>query len=242
MIRIKANTRELETYLQGLIKDQLPFALSLATNTLAEEFVEVEQQGIELRFTVRRPNYILSSVQRTRGTKAAPEVRAFIDPERDILAKFELGGRRIPHPFGSRTVLGSWAIPVYLNATKEDGTINPSLLPSNLGLSTMRRLGKFGATEFKRARVSKRAGQSPGLRGKRRTFVIPPGTSPGLPGGGIFRRVGPGRRDIEALFLLKPSVPIPPSLEFERTGKRVADEQWENHMTDALDRALKSAR
>lgn len=232
MIAVEARTREVENYLQGLIRDQLPFALSLGLNLLGQDFVETEQKGIELRFTVRRRGYILPSVKMQRGKKGAPDVRAYIDPERDILAKFELGGVRHPPPFSPRTVMGSWAIPIYLQATTEAGVIRQAYLPSNLGLASARRLGSEGSTEFTRA----------GLKGKRKTFVIPPGRSIGLPGGGIFRRTGRGRRDIEALYLLKPTVPIPPLLEFEKTGKQVAESKWFTHMTAALERALQTAR
>lgn len=223
----------MERYLEGLVRDQLPFALSLALNNLGIQFVVIQQNGIEMRFNIRRPNYILPTVKMTRGTKQNPDVRTFIDPERDILAKFEVGGVKRPGAFGSRVVMGSIAIPIDHRATNDDGTIRMAMLPSNLGLASVRRLStKDSATELSRA----------GLKGARRTFVIPPGRSPGLPSGGIMQRIGPGRRDLALLFVLKPTIPIPAMLKFEETGKRVADEHWSVHMTNALERALATAR
>lgn len=232
MIRVQAKTEETSRYLEGLIRDQLPFALSLGLNNLGIQFVEIQQIGIETRFTIRRPGYILPSVKMTRGTKQKPEVRVFIDPERDILAKFELGGVKRPGSFGSRVVMGSIAIPVDHRATNEDGSIRMAMLPSNLGLAAARRLGKDGSTQLSRA----------GMKGKRRTFVIPPGRSFGLPSGAIMQRIGPGKRDLALLFVLKPKIPIPPILEFEKTGKRVAEQHWPVHMSAAVEKALATAR
>lgn len=235
-IRVEAKTRQAERFLEGLVKDQLPFALSLGLNMLGNDFVQEEKRGIALRFTIRRPSFILPSVKMQRGTKASPNVLAFIDPDQSILAKFELGGRRTAAAVGSlgtgRTVLGSIAIPQYLSATDKSGVVRQSLLPSNLGLAQARRLDKkSGRTEITRA----------GMKGKRRTFVIAPDRSFGLPDGGIFQRVGRGRRDIRLLFVLKPSVPVPPILQFEQTGKQVAEERWKPNMDVALQRALDTA-
>ena len=232
MFKVTADTEPMSRYLERLVRDQFPFALSLGLNLMGKDFVVQEKLGIEMRFTIRRPAFIRPSVQMTPGKKSNPDVRVFINPDRDILAKFELGGRKLAAPFGGRVVQGSIAIPQYLNATDQTGVVRQSLLPSNLGLASARRLSKTsGATELTRA----------GMRGKRRTFVIAPGRSLGLPDGGIFQRIGRGRRDLRLLFVLKPSVPIPPRLEFEKTGKQVAQDRWPVHMEVALQRALDTA-
>lgn len=238
MLTIAAETRAMERYLDGMVRDQLPFAVSLGVNNLARAFQEAEKQGIEERFIVRR-RWVLTHVRFDRvdrSTKQQPQATVRLeDPSSvfaggSLLAKFEFGGVKLATEEGkSFPGIGKQlAIPIDA-PTGASGVVPLAYSPTSLGLAQFR-IGAKGSFHG-----------TPALRGKRRTFVIMPGTSTSFPSGGIFQRTGPGPRDLKLLFVLKPRVPIPARLEFYETAQRIADEQWEQHFNEALERALKTA-
>lgn len=239
MLGIKAHTQDTERYLAGLAKDQYPFATSKGLNDLAFAFTGAQKAGIEERFTVRR-KWVLGHVRFDAGDRSTKtrlkatvrmEDQSSVFAGRSLLAKFERGGRKLASESGKNFpgIGKQLAIPIDA-PTDASGVVQRAFNPTSLGLAEFRRgaKGSFHGT--------------PALRGKRRTFVIPPDRSFGLPHGGIMQRTGPGPRDVRLLFVFKPSVPVPPLLEFALTAQRVVDEEAQEIFRAAWELALRTAR
>lgn len=235
-IGIKENTVDVDRYLAGLAKDQFPFAISKGLNDLASAFSIAQKQGIQERFTVRRP-WVYGHVRfdaEDRSTKTRPvAIVRLEDPGsafagHSLLSKFEQGGRKLAQESGKNFpgIGRQLAIPIDA-PTDASGVVQKAYAPTSLGLAAFQASkGSFHG--------------SPALRGKRRTFVIPPDRSIGLPHGGILQRVGKNR--LRLLFVFKPSVPVPPLLEFHLTAQRVTDQRAERLFADAWELALRTAR
>lgn len=96
MINIQVDASKALSYLQRL-SQQAPFATSRALNAVANHAQADIRQGIQQRFTLRRPQFVLNTVKinrEDRATKTKLDVTVRIDPERNILAKFEKGGTK----------------------------------------------------------------------------------------------------------------------------------------------------
>lgn len=96
MIQIKVDASEALTYLQR-VSQQAPFAVSLALNRVANHAQSAVRDGIKRTYTLRREQYVLNTVKINREDRARKDkldTILRIDPERDLLAKFEEGGTK----------------------------------------------------------------------------------------------------------------------------------------------------
>lgn len=85
--------------LDELGKRQIPFAISMALNRTAEDGQAAVRERLGGEFTLRRKDYIDRTIKienRDRATKTKPFVIVGVDPTRNVLAKFELGGAKTP--------------------------------------------------------------------------------------------------------------------------------------------------
>jgi hypothetical protein len=115
-VEVTVESRAVRDMLKGL-ESQAPFAMSLALNNTANDVQAAIRKGVQSRFTLRRPDFILNTVKIAkdeRATKAKQEVTVHIDPTRNILAKFEEGGEKRPRE-GTHL-----AIPVAIKRNKND--------------------------------------------------------------------------------------------------------------------------
>lgn len=184
---------------------QVPYALSNALNDTGKLFQYRQRAHMATIFTERRKDWVDKNVKIThfatkRELYATVKIEAPGDPSRsDILAKFERD--RVKRPIQGSTT----AIPVEAMRART-GVIRKG-----------ERIGAIGP-------FTQGAGRLIG-KGNKRTFMLD------LGGGkkGIFQRVGAGSRkargihgplpkgrdrNLKLLFLLKPSTPITPNLEF----------------------------
>lgn len=107
---------------------QIPFATAKAINDTLKQAQEAVRHGIEQRFTLRRPQWVLRTVKINRGdfaTKRKLEGKLQIDPNRDVLAKFERGG--IKRPQEGRHL----AVPIEAKRTGS-GVVSRAQLPKKL--------------------------------------------------------------------------------------------------------------
>lgn len=224
MISIKVDATATRSALRSLFADQLPFATMRAINETAKQFQEEQRRGMQQRFTVRRPQFVLRAVKISPfATKQRLEARIAIDPpggqaRADILTKFEEGGTKTPRT-GARI-----AIPDQARRTKA-GVVSRTQRPSAFDFQP------HGTFVFSRsARV---------MVGKRRTVLI---RQPGGRGV-ILQRVGRGRAsELRALYVFRPHVPIDQLLEFEETAFRVVRERWSENFEAAFARAIATAK
>jgi len=77
------------------------------------------------------------------------------------------------------------------------------------------------------------------LKGEKRTFIL----EPGFMRGGIFQRVGRGRRStVRRLYLFTRAVPIAPDLRFSQTAMRISKTRFTRNFQQAFLEALRTAR
>lgn len=78
----------------------LKFGASVALNRTADDAQTAIRDTLPGRFTLRRPDFILRTIYRQPGldfaSKTKLEAGVRIHPERNYLAKFEAGGRKLP--------------------------------------------------------------------------------------------------------------------------------------------------
>jgi len=219
-VSIVLDPEELVTHLDDYARRQLPFARALAVNAVAFAFQEAQQQGLEGRFRLRRATFVKRGIyfpreQRADYRKGEIVATVSIEPKRDFLAKYEQGGWKTPRS-GSRL-----AIPIDARRTKADI------------VSASDRIGALGL------RVHGRGPLATVGRGLKRTFSIryPDGR------GFIFRRVGRGKRSqVKLLYVFRPRVVLPPSLQFHETALETARTRFIPAFVEAFERAMRTAR
>lgn len=204
MIQIQVDARDALTYLQR-VSQQAPFAVSLALNKVANHAQSAVRDGIKRTYTLRREQFVLNTVKINREDRARKDkldaiVR--IDPERNILAKFEEGGTK----------------------TARDGR-NIAIPTTNVRRNKADILQR---SQRPRALLDSRAA------GKGKVFKTDKG---------IFQRVGArGASVVRALFLLRSTVRVRPTLNFKRNATDAVQRTWRDEMTAAFVRAEQTAR
>lgn len=208
--------------LDDLAMRQVPFALSLAINAVAQDVEAEQQEHVARSFTLRRPTFVLNQIMMRRTDFARKDsliATVRINPDRDLLSKFEDQGERRPQYAGH-----ALAVPIEAKRSKQD-IVQNSMRPRALHLTILpNAIGGVGAQVAK---------------GLKRTFLIQ--KSDGT--GGIYQRQGRGKgSSVHLLFSLKTRVPLPRSLKFFETAKRVCAERFPIQWEKALAHALRTAR
>jgi hypothetical protein len=98
---------------------QVRFGASIGLNRTMSEAQDAIRDGLGSRFTLRRATFVKNTIYRKPGvdwaTKDKLEAGVRVNPERNILAKFEAGGTK--SPTGGRRFL---AVPVAVKRNKFD--------------------------------------------------------------------------------------------------------------------------
>ncbi len=141
-ITVKVDITQVTNYLQGFAR-QSRFALVKALNKTANDAQRDIRTGIEKRFVLRRKDFILRSVKIPKEARADTRtnrynVEIMIDPQRDVLAKFEKGGEK--HPIDGRAL----AIPTTNVRKTITATIPLSRRPRGLFASKKKVVSKAG--------------------------------------------------------------------------------------------------
>lgn len=219
-LHITVSTREAETYLNGVHRNQIPFAASKALNDTGKVAQAAIRGTLGRDFILRRPDFILREGAKIPkfSTKERLELEIMVSERASFLAKFEKGVPKTP----TRSLY--LALPG-VGARPTPRSLIPDILrPRRLALREPK-------TQFSRAI----GGGRPVLRGRQRTFLIP--------GKGIFQRTGPGRAGVRLLFSFTPRpARIPASLHFERTVRTTVQDAWPDLFARAFALAIRTAR
>lgn len=222
MINVSIDARPLIKDMDALAQRQLPYALMKTINATAEDFQAAQQENVARRFTLRRPTFVMNTIKIERQNFATKDnLRAIvgIDPSRDVLSKFEDQGQKTPMFSGH-----ALAIPIEAKRNKQD-IVQNSMRPKALHLTfDNKSIGPVGGIKFAK-----------GIKG---TFLIQKADG----SGGIFQRQGPGRGGVHLLFKLMTKVPLPRTLTFVLTAKRVVAERMPINWERWLGEALRTAR
>lgn len=130
IIDIHVDVTSAVAFFNDLQQRQLPFALSLALNRTAEDGQAAVRRHLTEAFTLRRKAFIERTIKietRDRASKTKLFVDVGVDPTRDFLAKFELGGLKTPRSGKSL------AVPIDVKRNKADVVAKPYRLKA-LGL------------------------------------------------------------------------------------------------------------
>jgi hypothetical protein len=229
MISIKVSADSVISKLTDLQNRQVPYAMKLALNRTGEEIQSAIEDHIGEAFTIRRPWVQKYGVKIGKGdfaTKGKLSVTISLNPDMDFLVKFEDGTTKRPRE------ARSLAIPIDARRNKAD-IVQSSQRPR--------------AFQFHSARTSI-ASRTTIYQGSNRTFLVqrPDGT------GAIFQRLAraqkgkralPGQDpNLKLLYILRPSAPTPPSLQFIRTGMRVGQQRFAVNLKGMLAYAIATAK
>lgn len=219
MITISMDARQFTKDLDAAGQRQIPFAMMKTLNNTAEDVQAEQQEHIARKFTLRRPTFILNTVKINRGDWATKEkLRSIvrIDPDRDVLSKFEDEGQKTPM-FGGHSL----AIPIEAKRSKSD-IVSAGDRPKALELNPV---SSSGSTKI--------------AKGKKRTFLIQRADG----SGGIYQRIGRGKGStIRLLYTLKTRVPLPRNLQFVENATRVVNEKMPINWTKWFAEAMRTAR
>lgn len=240
---VTLHTDPLVAHLGDLRSRQLPFATALALNRTAEEGqaavrARIFQRGFIVR-SAQSARFLARSVKFGRGDRATKDrlsATVRIEPpgrgggRSGLLGFLEEGGVRFSQfAIGSGQTFGpsSVAIPARGGKSPLKGPMDShprNLYPSMTGLQERRSIsGKF----------TKGA-----LRGKRGTFAVRTGPQEGL----VLRRTGPGKKDVQTLFVIKPRARVEGRRFFGSTMERIAMERLALNLQEFLAFAERTAR
>jgi hypothetical protein len=199
------------------IKNQLPYATSVALNNVAFNVRKDLGQQTTKSF-VNPTRYTQSAFRYTRSTKANLEAQVFADPTRRYFpTQIQGGDRRGKLYEGFLRGLGNGAIP-------SGGRLVPTSLVINAAGNPKKNIF---ATIANKLSTSDQGG----------VFIGTPKGSGRLPG--VYRR---SRGKLFAYFVHVDSTRYEPRFPMERVGMDTAKRLFPSELNKALDRALNSAR
>lgn len=211
-VTIRVDTKSLEAKLSALEKTQMPFALSLAVNLTGLDFQKAERERLGRVFTLRRPAFIEKQGVKRLGP-AATKRNPSVTYGIDTKADFLTKFEEGKPKTPTRAQ--AIAMPQQVKRNKKD-LITPSNRPKAL-------IGRLG----------KKAGAGGVFVLKRRRGSLDPG---------IYQRILRGGRNLKMLFALEPKVKTPRVLQFEATFKSTVEKRFQINFTEAMRRALATAK
>lgn len=237
MIAVQVDARRAERFLHNLHARQLPFAKALGLNRTYNDAQDDLRAEIRRRFVLRQGRYVLRTVYRDRADMADHRAGRFSatvrlapqssrHPNAGLLARFVDGTPKVMGQFPI-------AIPTSVIRPSFAQQVPRYLYPKALGIDTSARfttaspVGKGRRRRTTAARLVK-------------PFLLAPPDNPR--GWGIYRRTGPGLRDIEMLWALRPMSRIPRRLPFYEVMQATVARQWPIRFAEAMEFALRTAR
>lgn len=223
MLVIEANIPEVILELDAFRRQQLPFATSLAVNTVAKTARAEQVAGIFERFTVRRPARLRTSVAFQASNKR--DLEATLTVRDTFLAQHE---ERV---------------------TRRRGDVSSAIVQPEG--DEQKRIGVLRGRNTPKALLARGKGRKPGRPKGKRTTASASGLRKPAPfvatmkSGkvGVFvRRDRRQRLPIELLFAFEREVKLPGLLKFGATAERVVTRDWEREFGRSLARALASRR
>lgn len=218
MIDIQVDDRTARAFLSDLEQRQIPFARALALNRTGDDGQAAVRKHLGQVFTLRRRDFIERTIKienRDRATKTSPFVIVGIDPTRDVLAKFEIGGQKTP-------ISGkALAVPINARRNKSDIVAKPNRIKGlnlrRVGNQIIGDKGTFIAGGAILQRVGKRS---------RTVGPVQWGQDP----------------NVKVLYAFEDSVPIQPALHFVDIMTHTVEQRWVPNFEGAFALAVRTAR
>lgn len=206
---------------------RLAYATVNAINRTTTRIQQAARDHVQRTFELRKHDFMLRQAAVIKPFASVKQSRPYAEigpgkPPRLLLSRFERGGER--PPFVGRRV----AVPITGSAARrsKSSPVDPLYKITALRMRPMlkkaekaERRSVRGATtkdtRYLRAVYDRSVGRSRVWVGAQRTYMVP--------GFGIFRRTGRGRRDTELLYYFDSDVRVQPVLEFLNTAKVIAN-------------------
>lgn len=247
MITVRVDVKAALGALIDAQEKQLPYAVSLALNRLANIAQAAERKHIEDKFTLRKKQFVLQGVKiakQDRATKSTWRVvisLAYPD-DRQFLAPHEKGGAKVRH--GGKRL---WQPNEEVFKSKIIGRSNP-LNPKNLALKQqpdgriqgkertflVRSKGQVLVLQRVAQRLSKRSSKLSSITLDNVHVGIGPRTKKAK---ALSRTAG-----VRLLYRLVSRVPIKAELRFVSTITNTAHAQWPSVARQAMVEAMKGAK
>ena len=207
------------------IRQQLPFALSLAINNIVTDAQRAIQAKLPTEFHLRHQSFITNTVKiaaADRATKTNLVARVRIDPTRDFLAKFEDGGTKVP------LSASALAVPI-IRLWKSQDLIIRRTDPLNVKrlMALIQSQGGKQVGPFNKRGAKKQQAVSYFLMRSQNGRTL------------IMQRQG---STLNVVWAFEPDVLIPASLHFESTALETALSVAPRRFDEALARAIATAR
>lgn len=207
------------------LASQLPYALSVALNLTANAAQSAVKATLPSEFTLRRASFIENTIYRKPGqdfaTKTNLVAAVRVNPGRDFLAKFEVGGEK-------RSLSGhALAVPIVRIGAPNliIGRNDPRSIHRVMALIAEQ--GGKAVGPFKKRTATRAARQSFFILRTRHGNTL------------VMQRDG---ANVGVLYAFKKQVPIKPDLHFDETAMAAALASWDANFAAALDRAIATMR
>lgn len=226
---------------------RLAYAVVNAINNTAIRIQSDVQAGVEQRFLVRDPAFLLRQAAVIKPFASVGQGRPYAEisvgqKDRLLLSEFESGGERLAfvgqHP--AIPISGGPARPTFSGRVPPEFTFQglrivatgPRGEPQRTASGRLRRR-KARGLQFRRSFTATGKTQ---LKGEQRTFILSHSAS--LPSGGVLQRIGPGRGDLRLVYEFATGEQIKPRLQFvataEATAARWFGEEMQKQVIDAV--------
>lgn len=214
--------------LSGLAS-QLPFAYSVAINLTVNSAQKAIQASLPNEFHLRHASFIEQTIYRKPGQDFATKTNLVgtvrVNPERNFLAKYELGGEK------TSSSGKSLAVPIVRLGA-------PNLIIQRSDpLNVKMLMASINAGHGKVFKVRKSKGGVKVTTDANRVYL-----AKSAKGTFIIQRTGPGQRDTRVLYAFEKEVPIKDQLHFEDTAMAAALAAWDENWDAALQRAIDTMR
>jgi len=208
------------------LRSQVPYAASVAINQTLDSAQAAIRQTLPGEFTLRRETFISQTIyiapkDRARKDNLVGTVR--VNPARDFLAKFEVGGEK------TGRAGHSLAIPI-LRTTDKTLIIKRG---DPLSLRSVMSAIDAGHGLLQRGQRGRKIGPTKRVKGTSVYLVK------SAKGTFVIQRTGESTR---VLYAFERTVPIPGSLHFDETAMKAALASWETNAEAAIARAIATMR
>lgn len=242
---------------------RLAYATVRAANRTAQKIQQAEFENVDEEFEIRNRRFFFGDASRPGGVAArisfasVPRGQHYAEvfvgrastissQRRVVLPIFEAGGEKAPGKQVAIPITGRAARPSFASPVVKAFTFAGMALQAHRGgrrvlrevrgrkgRTTRRGVGLFG--EFGRVSlpVSDEVTQ---WKGRSRTFLLT--SSRSAPDGGVFRRTGKGRDDIELIWSFRRHVRLDARLGWIRTARATADAWFREEMAREVVGAL----
>lgn len=225
-ISVKTNVDQFKKEMDYIAYKQIPFATSLALNSMAAKIIEVEKKNFQSTFDRPTP-FTMNAMGMIPATKNNPQVTIFVkDIQATYLDPYEFGGKSIPAKPGNVAMLVPKAV-----GTNAYGNIPYGKMQQLLAMTMPR---TFSATKV----------NSYGARAalpERKMYFIGSVTRGGKTASGLWMRT-PGNKGLKLMIRFSDPATVTAHLYYMKRAGDLIDKSFDTVMALSVQHALDTAK